>query len=78
MSTKLRKGIIRGWVASQVAQMGELAIEDIDTHEIERVFCEYPIAMRILRADLRGCQNKVIIWRCNGSGMLNYFKLLRG
>jgi hypothetical protein len=63
--------------SGQVAQMGELAIEDVETHEIERVFCEYPIAMRILWANFRGYQNKVITWRCNRSGMLDYFKLLR-
>ena len=59
----MRKGILRDFVWVHSVRLGQAAIEDCETHQVELV--DYGIS-----PNLSNYKGKVVYWECDSEGML--------
>ena len=59
-------GILRDCIAIKTARIGQLAIEDIETHKVELVLYEFKPTFKAVHR----YKGKEVCWECDEFGML--------
>ena len=62
----MRQGILRDCIGIETAGMGQVAIEDVETHKVELVIYELKRTFKALHR----YKGKEVYWECDEVGML--------